>query len=446
VGSDLPLEQGNHAANRSTIQQRSPFRASPLCFGHETGAARQGLSSLRYVGSGVHNMGFVRNGFSAVAMLVAHLAACLIWSQTVAQAPATERIPMATQDRLRSWGWWPTKGSAAHEEFVGPAECAKCHSKEAGSWAKTPMAHASVRPDDSEILRGQEGWTLRLAPFSYEIKRAGQKMVYSVSDASNTSRQPLLWAFGLGRKGQTYIYQSDGSYYESRLSFYKALRGLDITTGHREETPGDVESALGRRLPAAETERCFGCHTTASTANNRFDPEGSTPGISCEACHGPGAKHVAAMKSGKIEEGRRAILNPSRLNAIVSVDFCGACHRTWGDVIQAGISGVANVRFQPYRLENSRCWGAGDARLTCIACHNPHEPLVDDTAAYDRKCLACHRTAGVKATREKSGKACRVGAKDCVSCHMPQIPMAGIHASFTDHHIRIVRPGDPYPD
>jgi formate-dependent nitrite reductase cytochrome c552 subunit len=33
-----------------------------------------------------------------------------------------------------------------------------------------------------------------------------------------------------------------------------------------------------------------------------------------------------------------------------------------------------------------------------------------------------------------------------VSCHMPKINLPGGHAKFTDHEIRIVRPGDPYPN
>jgi hypothetical protein len=397
--------------------------------------------------SRVHNMCvFGKRSFSAIIVFAALTAYLFNSSECVAQAPAVQAIPMATEDRVQSQGWWPTKGSAPREEFVGPAECAKCHSAEAASWAKTPMAHASAKPADSEILHGQGDLTFQAVPFSYELKQTGQETAYSASDAKNTISQPLLWAFGLGHKGQTYIYWRRGALYESRLSFYKTLRRLDITTGHHEETPGDLESALGRRLGPEEAQRCFGCHTTASTANNHFNPDRLTLGVTCEACHGPGAKHVAAMKAGKIEDGRHSVLNPRRLNAIASVDFCGACHRTWGDVIQAGITGVANVRFQPYRLENSRCWGRGDARLVCIACHNPHEPLVGDAAAYDGKCLACHRMAGANATREKSGKPCPVGRENCVSCHMPRVEMPSMHAPFTDHRIRIARHGDPYPN
>jgi hypothetical protein len=392
-------------------------------------------------------MCFFRKNLSSVIIFIVSVATYLfISSGAVAQAPEVQPIPMATEDRVRIPGWWPTKGSAAREEFVGPAECAKCHSTEAASWAKTPMARASVRPEGSEILQRQERLTFHAAPFSYEIKRTGQKILYSVSDAANTVSQPLLWAFGLGDKGQTYIYEGNGVFYESRLSFYKALQRLDITTGHRVETPGEIDGALGRTLSPAETQRCFGCHTTSSTTNNSFDPDRSTPGVTCEACHGPGSKHVKAMKAGKIEDGRHSIFNPRRLEPIVSVDFCGACHRTWGDVIQAGITGAANVRFQPYRLENSRCWGSGDAQMTCIACHNPHEPLVGDAAAYDGKCLACHRIAGTKAIRQRSRKACPVGVKNCVTCHMPQIQLTSMHAPFIDHRIRISRPGDSYPD
>jgi hypothetical protein len=392
-------------------------------------------------------MCFFRKNLSSVIILIVSVATYLfISSGAVAQAPEVQPIPMATEDRVRFPGWWPTKGSAAREEFVGPAECAKCHSTEAASWAKTPMARASVRPEDSEILQRQERLTFHAAPFSYEIKRAGQKTVYSVSDAANTVSLPLLWAFGLGHKGQTYIYEGNGVFYESRLSFYKALQRLDITTGHREETPDEIDSALGRPLSLAEAQRCFGCHTTASTTNNSFNPDRSTPGVTCETCHGPGSKHVKAMKAGKIEDGRHSIFNPDQLDAVASVDFCGACHRTWGDVIQAGITGAANVRFQPYRLENSRCWGSGDAHLTCVACHNPHEPLVADAAAYDGKCLVCHRIAGARAIRQKSRKACPVGRKDCVTCHMPQVELTSMHSPFTDHRIRISRPGDSYPD
>ncbi len=32
---------------------------------------------------------------------------------------------------------------------------------------------------------------------------------------------PLLWAFGRGKAGQTYVFERDGVFYESRVSFYE---------------------------------------------------------------------------------------------------------------------------------------------------------------------------------------------------------------------------------
>jgi len=368
-------------------------------------------------------------------------------SRTAAQSRATAETPMATEERLEIPGWWPTKGTASRQDFAGTAECARCHSKKAVTQISTPIAHASSAAGGSEILREHEKISHQLGPYAYTISRSDSGSLYSVSDGTKSISEPLLWAFGLGNKGQTYIYRREGFYYESRLSYYRTLRGLDLTTGHGSKTPDNLEDALGRLIDPDTLRRCFGCHTTASTTTAGFEPAYLMPGVTCEACHGPGAKHVDLMDDEKTELGRRAIFNPSRLNPVALVDFCGACHRTWNDVYEMGAVGVVNARFQPYRLENSRCWGDGDARLTCIACHDPHQQLVHDASAYDEKCLACH-VAGpmIMATRAHPGKSCPVGQKECVNCHMPRVIVPNMHAPFTDHRIRIVRPGTPYPD
>jgi formate-dependent nitrite reductase cytochrome c552 subunit len=106
--------------------------------------------------------------------------------------------------------------------------------------------------------------------------------------------------------------------------------------------------------------------------------------------------------------------------------------------------------MQPYRLENSLCWlsfDSGDRRLTCTACHNPHEPVVRDSIAYDKKCLSCHLSAtGSQPTPDHPGVACKVETTDCVSCHMPKLESPGMYTKFTDHQIRIVHEGEPYPN
>ena len=114
-----------------------------------------------------------------------------------------------------------------------------------------------------------------------------------------------------------------------------------------------------------------------------------------------------------------------------------------------------NIRFQPYRLAKSRCWSQPDRRITCTACHNPHDEIVRDMDFYDAKCLACHANKPAADNKETAreqdlgaaGKlpACPVSSNHCASCHMPKYNVPQMHSSFTDHDIRIVRPGDPYP-
>jgi hypothetical protein len=133
--------------------------------------------------------------------------------------------------------------------------------------------------------------------------------------------------------------------------------------------------------------------------------------------------------------------------------------------LQTQVTGVANVRFQPYRLESSKCWGSGDVRLACYTCHDPHQPLATETSSYDSKCLSCHVTKNQQPTPSASvvdktdrvtpkvekpadhpGAACPVATSNCASCHMPKVEVPSMHAPFTDHRIRIVRAAAVYPN
>jgi hypothetical protein len=120
------------------------------------------------------------------------------------------------------------------------------------------------------------------------------------------------------------------------------------------------------------------------------------------------------------------------------VDFCGACHGTFWDVTLAGEEPARKLRSQPYRLESSRCWGQGDDRITCTACHDAHQPLVRDPLAYDARCSSCHADGRSAPTPERPGRACRIARSGCVTCHMPKYDVPEMHYSFTDHLIRIV--------
>jgi len=313
----------------------------------------------------------------------------------------------------------------------------------------TPMANGGREAAHSPILRAHQEMQTKLGPYSYAIKRDPQGSVYSASDGSRNISERLGWSFGEGEVGESYVFERKGRFYEARISYYTRMDGLDFSPGRGISPVASLEQAQGILMDATEVQRCFGCHTTASTTSNRFDPHRLIPGVTCEACHGPGLKHVNLMKAGKFGEGLKSIFNPARLSPLDSVDFCGACHRTWQDVISGHLieAGVFNVRFAPYRLENSRCWAEGDARITCMACHDPHKPLSHDAASYDAPCLACHAASPAeKKPANLSGAACPVSTKNCVTCHMPKVEPPNLHSTFTDHWIRIAKPGRSYPE
>jgi hypothetical protein len=362
-----------------------------------------------------------------------------------AGSPGFNGTPMATEDRLQYPGWWPTKGAPAREEYVGPAACAACHAEKTTAQGKSPMAHALMPAAQSGILRSHERLSFRIGSYNYQIEQTKEGSVYSVADGARSISAPLDWAFGFDEVGQTYLFRRKGVFYESRLSYYKTLDGLDFTAGHPRRAPSSLENALGRSVDVAEARLCFGCHATAATTSSRLDLNRLIPGVTCEACHGPGSAHVAAMKRGKAEQSEKLIFNPRGLDPVDSVEFCGACHRSFWDVTSPELAGITDIRFQSYRLETSRCWGKHDARMTCVACHDPHQTLLRDLRSYDTQCLHCHvATGGSKASRDHPGAACRVSANDCVTCHMPRYEISGMHSKFTDHRIRIVRKGAPF--
>jgi hypothetical protein len=365
-----------------------------------------------------------------------------------AQSSAANSISLPTALRLKSSGWWPTKGEPARDEYVGSEACAVCHEAKSENQPRSAMAHAATLAPESLLLRDHPELSFRSGPYSYQLSTGSGKSALTVTAAGASSSASLLWAFGSAHMGQTFIYRQGSSFSESHLSYFAQPQSLDVTPGQSPAPPSSLASALGRAMPIEEARRCFACHTTVSVAGNEFDPAQATLGITCESCHGPGARHLLAATAKTETRGSGLIFNPASLGRVDSVDFCGACHRTWQDVVSAvDFAPVVNVRFAPYRLENSKCWTQGDARIACTACHDPHKPLVHDLASYDANCLACHvSSTAEKRSTNRPGAACPVATKNCVSCHMPKVEPPTLHSSFTDHWIRIAKAGSPYPE
>jgi cytochrome c554/c'-like protein len=336
--------------------------------------------------------------------------------------------------------WHPTRVPSG-SSFIGDQICLECHKERVIAQRKSSMGMAMVA--ESLIFSAHPLMTFKNGNYKYEIARRNKESFYSVTDGKETITLPILFAFGQGKAGQTYVLRYESEFYESLVSYYNQIKGLDFTIGAPRNVPASLKEALGRRLSKNDTLNCFNCHATGAVSGGQLQLEKMTPGIRCEACHGPGGAHVAAGKAGEPNAG--LIFNPARLSGDeLTQDFCAACHRGNEEFSLLRSLEINNVRFQPYRIFKSKCY-SDDRRISCTACHNPHEQLNEAAAYYDAKCLSCHQSKGARGGGGDAPR-CRVGAKDCSSCHMPKIEPPGAHFKFTDHYIRIVKSNEAYPN
>jgi hypothetical protein len=279
-------------------------------------------------------------------------------------------------------------------------------------------------------------------PWTWRVERAGADVTYSVSDGKNSLTLPVRWIFG--ETIQTYVLEYGDRFYESRVTYFPMIDKLDFTPGDQLDRPATVADAMGRALFGHEIEHCFGCHSTGALVNDRLQPGSATLGLQCQHCHSGADLHLQDVARGQLGSA------PPKLGRMATEDvsnFCGQCHRSWAEVVRSRMFSPADVRFQPYRLTKSRCFDGSDPRISCLACHDPHSNLVvDNDAYYEAKCLACHSRTAAASSGKPAPKLCPVANSGCIGCHMPKTDLPPTHRTWTDHFIRVVRAGEPFPE
>jgi tetratricopeptide (TPR) repeat protein len=192
--------------------------------------------------------------------------------------------------------------------------------------------------------------------------------------------------------------------------------------------------------------------------------------IDCEACHGPGRAHVAAVRSGT-PDADIAMTALATLSKDESVGVCMRCHALKDGLERGWIAGRDFDRFYSVLLpliEDADVFADGRTRtfayqqghlwsdcfisgsMTCVDCHDPHAQNYRD-ADYlplesrfdDGQCTSCHPSKAVDPTRHTFHAAASTGSR-CVSCHMPylQQPDVGdaLRYARSDHTIPVPRP------
>jgi hypothetical protein len=139
---------------------------------------------------------------------------------------------LSTEDHVADPGFWPTQSSGPQKLYTGGAVCASCHAGIAATQLATPMANAALFTRASGILNSHPTLKFTFGQYHYQLQTDAQQTLYTLNDGEKTLQYPLLWAFGIGRVGQSYLFKKeDGNFYEARVTYFTPLKTLDFTPG-----------------------------------------------------------------------------------------------------------------------------------------------------------------------------------------------------------------------
>jgi len=377
----------------------------------------------------------------------------------------------------------PAKG------YVGADACRECHAVAYDAWARSRHRLAMQVADAKSVLGD-----FRNAKFTY----AGRTSVFSTRDGRYYVRTDgpdgkladfeIRYTFGV-EPLQQYLIELPGG----------RLQALGIAWDTRPKKEGgqrwfhlypDQKLRAGDPLHWTGVDQtwnfmCAECHSTGlrksfDAAGKRFATTWTEIHVACEACHGPGADHVAwarAKKDGGAypaggnglvvaldeRKGVTWIPAPATGNAQRStprtssreIETCARCHARAARISdEVAVGRPLQDTHRLSRLDEGLYYPDGQIRdevyewgsfvqsrmhakgVTCADCHDPHSLGLRKTG--NDVCATCHQGTKYDAPSHTHHAKGTPGAA-CVACHMPTTTYMRIDARH-DHSLRIPRP------
>jgi len=380
-------------------------------------------------------------------------------------------------------GCTPDPNSAPRDDGYASSEtCAGCHETQADLWKNSHHDLAIQVATPLAALGDFENSEFTHHGVTSRFYRTGEQLLVETDgmDGKLTSF-PVRYTFGVFPLQQYLLELPNGK-----------IQALSIAWDSRPETDGgqrwfhvygddpiDHTDVLHWTKPSQNWETmCADCHSTNLTSNyvlaeDRFETSWSELNVGCEACHGPGQKHVQwaqrpddqpAMgldphfdESQNVgwmpnsETGTSARSIPRTTNK--ELNACAGCHSRRARIAEG--NHPATPFLNNYRpalidppsyhadgqiLDEVYVWGSFKqskmhaAGVTCSDCHDPHSLQL--RAPQEQVCLQCHAADRFATIDHQMHEQATV---NCIDCHMPPTNYMQIDAR-NDHSFRIPRP------
>jgi predicted CXXCH cytochrome family protein len=364
--------------------------------------------------------------------------------------------------------------------FVDDAGCLDCHAEQAEAWKTSHHALAMQPATESSVLGDFSGKVFEHDGVSSRFfRRDGSFFVETVGPDGTPGEFEIAYTFGVAPL-QQYLVPFPGGRLQSLTIAWdaQANRWFDLYPDEH-IAPEDALHWTGRYQ--RWNLMCAECHSTDlrkgyDVATDSYRTTWAEINVGCQACHGPGAEHVAWSRAAEAKSApdpswkrasTKGLVAPLRgVEPSVEVEACARCHSRRSRVADHDVHGRPFLDdFIPQTLDAGLyhadgqildevyVWGSFvQSRMhrmgvRCGDCHEPHG--LGLRAEGDALCAQCHGAAPSPRfpTLEKKRydtpehhhhPQADEGAR-CVSCHMPSRTYMVIDPR-RDHSFRVPRP------
>lgn len=225
------------------------------------------------------------------------------------------------------------------DTYVTSQSCRSCHPREHATWYGSYHRKMTQTATPDSVLGHFDGRVLPYHGKSYRLFREGDTYWFEVDGERRQIRlttgshhmQAYWYEVGHGRAQEffPFIFLVPEQQWIPRE--YVFLQPTVEVNDPVKELSEEQEWQINRQWNYS----CLNCHTTNPRPHfPQIDTQVSEFGIACEACHGPGAEHVAANQDPRRRYGLHlarsggdpTMLDPTELDARLGSQVCGSCH------------------------------------------------------------------------------------------------------------------------